>query len=480
MEKNILVTPNSFQPEKHWYAKSLNAAIHPIVSFFMNLSPERIALRYSHLHPNVDIDTLREILAYQPKHFVWAGTDLMHTVDAHGRNKMVVIETNSCPSGQKSFPTLNEHEEQGGYKIFAQETLLPLIDKVKKDQGAVAVLYDKNPIENFGYAAALADLLDEPIYCVEYEEDAVNAQVRIEKDQRLSVKSDSGEWIPLRAAFRYLTERPWNRLPLFSPTKIINPLICCLAGGRNKLVAAKAYDLLNAELTGSGLSIQTPKTIWDVRKNEVRLWVKYFGNKAVVKVPYGHAGQGIFTIINEQELDDFMKLDFPYEAFIVQSLIGNYEWSSVYERERLYHTGTIPNKDGESYVFDIRMMINSTKQGFRPLAIYSRRTELPLAEKISESSKSRDMLVTNLSYLNEKGDWDTDVSRLLLMDRKDFNRLGISLDDLIEGYIQTVLATIAIDKMSQNLISTKKTFKKKRFTSLNNDAVLLSEIYGIS
>ena len=62
------------------------------------------------------------------------------------------------------------------------------------------------------------------------------------------------------------------------------------------------------------------------------------------------------------------------------------------------------------------------------------------------------------------------------MERKAFNNLGISLDNLIEGYIQTVISSIAIDKMGQQLISSKGKLKKKLMKSLNDDDQLLNEI----
>ena len=62
------------------------------------------------------------------------------------------------------------------------------------------------------------------------------------------------------------------------------------------------------------------------------------------------------------------------------------------------------------------------------------------------------------------------------MDRKDFNSLGIGMDDLIEAYIQTVLSIVAIDKMAQTLTNQKGQFRFKLFKSLDNDASLLKEI----
>lgn len=85
------------------------------------------------------------------------------------------------------------------------------------------------------------------------------------------------------------------------------------------------------------------------------------------------------------------------------------------------------------------------------------------------------MLGTNLSVKLPDGGWTTDTSRLILMDRKDFNQLGLGIDDLIDAYIQTVLAVIAIDRMSTRLMASGE-FDYKLFESLNPDNALMNEI----
>jgi len=242
------------------------------------------------------------------------------------------------------------------------------------------------------------------------------------------------------------------------------------------MVAAKAYDIFNTELEESGLFINTPETIWDVSKNEIPLWIRKMGGQAVIKVPYSNAGQGVYTIVTEDELDNFMELEFDYDRFIVQSLIGNYNWSSTTKSGKLYHVGTIPNIKGETYVADIRMMVSATEKGILPLCVYARRAELPLINKIDNSTDSWKMLGTNLSIKKTDGSWDSDTNRLVLMDRRDFNKLGIGLDDLIEAYIQTVLSMVAIDKMSSTLVNKKGKFRMRLFKSLNNDQTLIDEI----
>jgi len=243
------------------------------------------------------------------------------------------------------------------------------------------------------------------------------------------------------------------------------------------MVAAKAYDIYNTELAEHNLKINTPETIWDVSKNEIPLWVQKMGGQAVIKVPYSNAGQGVFTIVTPDELDQFMAMAFDYDQFIVQSLIGNYRWSSVTRAGRLYHVGTIPNAKGNTYVADLRMMVCSTDEGIRPLSIYARRAAMPLADRIESGTDSWGMLGTNLSIKKQDGGWGSDTNRLLLMDRRDFNKLGLGLDDLIEAYIQTVLSMVAIDKMAETLTNKQGRFRIRLFRSLNDDPALLDEVF---
>lgn len=478
MHENIkLVSPGSFVSENHWYPKALNATIHPMVNFFLNLEKNKIVTRYCHLHPKVNREKLEEILSYQCKYFLWSGTDLFNATTADGNRQMVVIENNSCPSGQKSMPLVDDNKEDGSYRLLIERTFAPYIKPkrgIPKIEGLLGVIYDKNYMENSGYAAVIADVFNEDILLIPFYNGAENNHIKFE-NEHFHVMHD-GDWKPMRALFRYVTQKPWNRLPLNSKTKILNPIISCLAGGRNKMMAAKAYDLYNAEIEQYGLKINMPETIWDISKAEIPLWVKKMGGHAVVKIPYSNAGQGVYTITNADELKKFMETDINYERYIIQSLIGNYNWSSKTKSGEYYHVGTIPTNNGSTFVADLRMMVSSTEQGIRPLCIYSRRAAAPLADHLEKANDSWSMLGTNLSIKTGENEWDSATNRLMLMDRRDFNKLGIGLDDLIQGYIQTVLSTIAIDKMCINLYNSKGKFRQKLFKSLNNDATLLDEI----
>lgn len=472
--------PGQFETENHYYPRALNAQLHPLIKYFMSLSNDRIAERYCHLHPEVSRDAVVEALAQPIKHLRWSGADLFCVSNDRGNRKVVVIELNSCPSGQKSVPLDGEYDEHSGYRNLLEKAFVPMIKRRTLPEGGFAVLYDKNQMEVTGYAATLADLVKQPVYLVPFYKDDQDPPARFSDDGVLSIRKPNGEWLPIKAAMRYVTQKPWSRIPPVTRTLIFNPILGCLAGGRNKLLAAKAYDLYNGRMRDTKLAVRTPETIWDVSKSAVPMWVQRLGGVAVVKNPYSNAGQGVWTIINQEELDRFMELEADYDRFIVQSLIGNAKWSSRGREETLYHVGTVPDKRNRIFIADLRFMVGSGENGFFPVAIYARRAPSPLASELgSDSSTSWDMLGTNLSYKDEEGNWQTQTERLMLMDNRDFNKLGIGLDDLIESYLQTVMATRAIDQMADSLVSTKGKFKFRFFKTVNPDDRLLEEIYRL-
>lgn len=468
--------PGEFEAENHFYPRVLNAQLHPLVRYFLSLSTEQIVKRYCHMHPAVKRNSIQSILSQPTQHFHWGGADLLHTTNEEGKRQFVVIETNSCPSGQKSMPYPSEHEAPAGYRALLEKSFLPLLHKRKTVKGELAVIFDKNPMEASGYAAVLAELTNEPVHLVPFYDKEETPRAQVREDGILYVRPGETEWIPIRAAFRYVTQRPWNRIPPLTRSMIYNPVLACLAGGRNKMLASKAYDVFNGHIEGDGLRIHTPDTICDVNRDEIPLWIERMGGVAVIKIPYSNAGQGVFTITSQNELAAFMDHSYSYDRFIVQALVGNVGWSSRSESGRLYHVGTIPDKRGKIFVADIRFMIGSGPSGFFPVAIYARRARSPLLDNLDASSNSWDMLGTNLSVKKADGSWSTQKDRLLLMDSRDYNRLGVGVDDLIESFVQTCLSVTAIDRMAQALLTQKHKFRSKLFRSLNPDPSLLEEI----
>ncbi|KAI8803337.1 hypothetical protein BJ742DRAFT_683234 [Cladochytrium replicatum] len=495
-----IIHPGEFEPERHFYPRVLNANIHPLVASFFSLGNERIIARYIHLNPQVNETVLRDLLQYKPKYFQWAGSDLFSVTTANGQRQMIIVETNSCPSGQKSMPLLSEiGDEHGGYSVVIERTFKELILTTDKKLGGLAVVCDKNMMEASGYAAVMADCTQEDVFLVEFYDEDTDPPVKW-VEGLMYVRDDTKAWHPIRACFRYVTQKPWNRFPINSKTLVLNSIVSCLAGGRNKMVAARAYEFLNSELSGTNLSVRIPETIRNVSKSEIPLWLDSMGGHAVLKVPYSNAGQGVYTITNSAELEAFMTTDHHYDKFIVQSLVGNASWSSVTRAGKFYHVGTMPNKKNQSFVSDLRMMVCANNGGFRPVACYARRARKPLVKRLEDhpNISSWEMLGTNLSVKVDE-EWTTEAQRLLLMDRKDFNQLGIGIDDLIDAYIQTVLSVIAIDRMCQRLMKPRgpitpqpslgwmqgfgeesqhgqDVFDFELFEALNPDKALLEEI----
>lgn len=95
-----VASPNSFEQKNHFYPKALNSYLHPMVNCFFGLDHDRIIKRYGHLNPKADTQALRDVLTYQCKHFYWGGADLLSVATEVGNRESVVLETNSCPSGQ--------------------------------------------------------------------------------------------------------------------------------------------------------------------------------------------------------------------------------------------------------------------------------------------------------------------------------------------------------------------------------------------
>ncbi|KAJ3202103.1 hypothetical protein HK099_001993 [Clydaea vesicula] len=475
-----IVNQGDFEAEKHFYPRVLNAQVHPLVASFFSLGNERILARYTHLNPQVNQETLKELLTYKPKYFQWAGSDLFNVTTANGQRQMIIVETNSCPSGQKSMPLLQDNDEHGGYGVVIDVAFKNLL-KSTKVTGDLAVVCDKNMMEASGYAAVLSEATGEKVWLAEFFEEDPEPPVKW-IDNVMFVKDKSNEWHQIRACFRYVTQKPWNRFPVNPRTVVLNSIVSCLAGGRNKMMAARAYEFLNAEIIDSGLQIRIPETIRNVSKSEIPLWFDSMGGHAVVKVPYSNAGQGVYTITNKNELADFMAKNHHYDKFIVQSLVGNASWSSVTRAGKFYHVGTMPNKKNHTFVSDLRMMVSANESGFTPVACYARKARKPLLRYLDDdpSVTSWEMLGTNLSVKHEDGSWSTEAQRLLLMDRKDFNLLGIGIDDLIDAYIQTVLSIIAIDKMSKRLMKENETgkvsFDLELFEALNPDPTLIDEL----
>ena len=393
---------------------------------------------------------------------------------------MIIIETNSCPSGQKSMPLITDSNKFGGYKTIIESAFESVLRDTDRSLGDLAIVYDKNKMEASAYCSVLAELSGEKVWFVEYYDDDKDESSRsvIWRDSLMYIKDKFNNWHPIRACLRYVTQKPWKRIPLNTKTLVINPIIACLAGGRNKIMAAHAYQMLNQELKDTGLEIRVPITNLNVNKDEIPSHIEKMGGHAVIKEPYGNCGVGVYTITNQKELNEFMNTKHHYNKFIVQSLVGHSAWTCGNRREKdFYHIGTVSNKNNQVFVYDLRMVVTANKNGFIPVSMNCRRARDPLEDELSPDAVTWNMLGTNLSIKIDKNIWDTESERLLLMDQECFDQLGMGIDDLIDSYVQTVLAMIAIDKMCLKLLNgDENRFNYELYEDLNFDDALFKEM----
>ena len=63
----------------------------------------------------------------------------------------------------------------------------------------------------------------------------------------LDEKGRNPTWHPIRACFRYVTNAPWKRVPVRTKTLVMNKIVACLAGGRNKMMAHRFPQNLPAQ-----------------------------------------------------------------------------------------------------------------------------------------------------------------------------------------------------------------------------------------
>ncbi|MEZ4272141.1 MAG: hypothetical protein R3C68_12145 [Myxococcota bacterium] len=334
------------------------------------------------------------------------------------------------------MPVVLENQEQGGHRDLLERAFVPHLKKRSITGGALAVLYDKNFMETSGYAAVLADITGETVYLVPFYEDSWMNHARFTTDGILET-CDAGTWTPIRAALRYVTQRPWNRIPPITKTMMFNPVVVCLAGGRNKMLAAKAYDFYNGEIQPSGLLIRTPETIGDVSRAEIPLWLSRMVALPSSRIPTATLGRAfIQSPTNVSSKPSWMRITV---TIVYCSLIGNAGWSSRSQTATSIMSARYSNKKSEIYVFR-RTFYGRRAGGFFPVAIYARRARRPLLAELDGTLLGH--AGNKISPLGLR--WFDTESVRLLMDSRDFKlRLGIGLDDLSQPYIQTVLAVTA-------------------------------------
>lgn len=440
---SYIITPK-WDVNKYYYPKAVKFQRHPLVDKFFNMSVDEYITIYRQRYPQSNPIVLKKLLSLQTRYSLYAGGDLF-PVYVNKQKRMMLLETNSAPAGHKSVPI--GADLYGGYIKIIRDTFLPFIQHLDPKLGQIAVIYDTNEMECVAYAHIINKLTAERVYIYEYKS-TDNALININNLLYLR-DQETQTFVPLRAIFKFVTVDPWDAMPVKTKTLIFNPIEFCIAGGRNKKIALTAYQVLNDLLKPYHLEIFIPETKICSNYQTIIDLAKLYYYKLVIKIPYGNRGRGVYTISNQKEFDRFLSetVDKDSSDYIVQTLVGPKHLST---KPNLYHRGTEIDQNGQSYIFDVRMICATTKQGIRPVTFYCRRAKYSYVDDDRKNQvQTWDLLGTNLSYQDSNGNWTTDHTRLLTFSVEEFDQLNLTLIDLVEAYVQTVLAMVAIDYMTR-------------------------------
>lgn len=146
--------------------------------------------------------------------------------------------------------------------------------------------------------------------------------------------------------------------------------------------------------------------------------------------------------------------------------------------KKYFNVGTRPNQCNHRYVVDLRMGIYFSDNGFQPICLFVRRAAYPLSNHLDENFDTWSMLEINLNRNKSNGIRADDVDRVISMDSNGYAQMDYTLNDLIDGYVQAVMATYAFDCIAQQLIKVDNgNFDMELFRKLNNHQILLDEIH---
>ncbi|CAG8814736.1 7723_t:CDS:2, partial [Racocetra fulgida] len=145
------------------------------------------------------------------------------------------------PAGQGAMPLLDKRPN--GYKFLAQTAFKQALKKADPSLGELAIVCDvaSDEADLTGFAAAISEETKEHVWIVMIYDVAQYNQFLKWENKVLYIK-DKDE-----------------------------------AGGQNKILAAKSFELFNIELSGSGLAIRFPRTVCNVNKSEISSCIEKMG-----------------------------------------------------------------------------------------------------------------------------------------------------------------------------------------------------------
>ncbi len=372
-----------------------------------------------------------QILAAGARHFLLAGVDLMPVVDSRsGSRKMLILEVNSAPGFIYCTPE----------KDIVNYGYGPVIDLLLEHtpQSSWNCLVDfsegKTPVEDMGFQHYLGKRLSGHIPIVR-PADQRSGTVSHAADGHLLL-----EGMPISGGIRYLHDRPWTLIPPDAKGTFVNPTSVDLCGGRDKLMAAEAFRSFRFQ--GDPIPVSTPPCLYARSGGHLRELIARSQSPLVVKKRHLNSGIGIYFIVNPDcaNLPEIDEADFP---LVVQEMIPT---------PGMLHAGAGPFRQTgvtigkDAYACDVRIVLASFADGFRPLMMYARRARLPFRVLSHALSPERldDALKVNIARKTANR-VVFETQRLVLPDSYGWDVLGLSADEVKAAIVESALAVAAVD-----------------------------------
>jgi hypothetical protein len=376
-------------------------------------------------------ETLRYIMNERSRHFILAGVDLMAVENREtGERDFLLLEINSAPGFIYCTPE-NDAAEYGYKRLIHL-----LLDHTPKDQwdGIVHFSEGKVPVEDRGFFHYYREILKRDVNILgprDLEKLSLNRENQLEYRGR-----------PITGAIRYIHKDPWNYLAPSVKGTFINSTKVDLCGGRDKLMAERAFD--SCIVHNKKIVLSRPECFTAHTREELEHIILSKEFPLVVKKRFLNSGIGIYFILNKDlsVLKELSDKDFP---IVVQQMI--------------IAPGTGINSDfpweqkgvcieGKRYAYDLRVVVASGPDGYKPLMVYGRRGRRPFSD-LKNCGHGTEIFddIFKVNIAKKKGsDFVFESNRLILPTDEGWEMLGITESELMAAYMESILSLYAADR----------------------------------
>jgi hypothetical protein len=332
---------------------------------------------------------------------------------------MVVLEANSAPGFAYCTPGRDAWE--WAYLKTAQ---LAWTLAAKDERRHLGLLTEsKLPCETVGFAAALSHVVDRQVPIVG-PLDLARAWRDDDGDLRVNGRK-------LKGGIRYLHHEPWLLLPPRATGTYLNPTDVDLGGARDKTEAAAAFEQWNRSRPRGTPLLRVPETAVVRPCEDLPDWNGW----VVLKTPHLNSGDGIrFCNASVKKIPPVREKSVLQRAVLPGAGPGG---------RRILLGGR---------VHDIRMVVASGPAGFFPIMLYARCSRRCWQAGLTRA-EMREALLTNIATRDEAGDYRFDYERLVMPSDKGWRRLSLRPVDFAVAFVQSVIATVAIDARTLTMAS---------------------------